>query len=99
MSSKPTGEIILYRQDDGTTEITVHLEGETVWLSQQQIAGLFGTIRENITMHLRNTSARANSMKRQPVRISYKFAMREADESTDMSCSITLMPFYPSATG
>ncbi|MCI2148262.1 virulence RhuM family protein [Bifidobacterium crudilactis] len=54
MSSEPTGEIILYHQDDGTTEITVRLEDETVWLSQQQIAELFGTTRENITMHLRN---------------------------------------------
>lgn len=54
MSNESTGEIILYHQDDGTTEITVRLEDETVWLSQQQIAELFGTTRENITMHLRN---------------------------------------------
>ncbi|MCI1217693.1 virulence RhuM family protein [Bifidobacterium crudilactis] len=54
MSNESTGEIILYHQDDGTTEIKVRLEDETVWLSQQQIAELFGTTRENITMHLRN---------------------------------------------
>lgn len=54
MSNGSTGEIIVYRQDDGKTEIKVRLEDETVWLSQQQIAELFGTTRENITMHLRN---------------------------------------------
>jgi hypothetical protein len=52
MSSEPTGEIILYRQDDGTTEITVRLEGETAWLSQQQIAELFGVARTTIIEHI-----------------------------------------------
>lgn len=49
-----TGEVILYQQDDGAPAIEVRLEDETVWLSQQQIAELFSTTRENITMHLRN---------------------------------------------
>ena len=52
MSSEPTGEMILYRQDDGTTEITVRLEGETAWLSQQQIAELFGVARTTIIEHI-----------------------------------------------
>lgn len=49
-----TGAVILYQNDDGAPAIKVRLENETVWLSQQQIAELFGTTRENITMHLRN---------------------------------------------
>lgn len=49
-----TDEVILYQRADGTPTIEVRFEDATVWLSQQQIAELFGTTRENITMHLRN---------------------------------------------
>lgn len=54
MTDEPSGEVILYQRDDGAPAIEVRLEAETVWLSQQQIAELFQTTRENITMHLRN---------------------------------------------
>lgn len=48
------GEVILYEREDGAPALRVRLEAETVWLSQQQIADLFQTSRENVTMHLRN---------------------------------------------
>lgn len=54
MSGQPSGEVILYQRDDGAPAMQVRLEADTVWLSQQQIAELFQTSRENITMHLRN---------------------------------------------
>lgn len=44
--------MILYQRDDGAPALDVRLHAETVWLSQQQIAELFQTTRENITMHL-----------------------------------------------
>ncbi|MDR0603545.1 MAG: virulence RhuM family protein [Bacteroidales bacterium] len=47
------GEIILYRPDE-TVKIEVRLENETVWLTQAQIAELFGTKRPAITKHLGN---------------------------------------------
>lgn len=49
-----TGEVILYRAKDGKTWIDVRLENETVWLTQKQIAELFGTKRPAITKHLSN---------------------------------------------
>ncbi|GIV28370.1 MAG: death-on-curing protein [Bacteroidia bacterium] len=52
MESK--GEILIYQTDDNKTEIEVRLEDETVWLTQQQIAQLFGVQRPAITKHLRN---------------------------------------------
>ncbi len=54
MTDEELGEVILYRRDDGAPALEVKLESKTVWLSQQQIAELFQTSRENITMHLRN---------------------------------------------
>lgn len=46
-------EIILYQPDD-MVRLEVRLEGETVWLTQEQIAYLFGTKRPAITKHLNN---------------------------------------------
>ena len=48
------GEIIIYETKDGETSIDVRMEEETVWLTQEQIAILFGTKRPAITKHLNN---------------------------------------------
>ena len=48
------GEIIIYQTPDGVTNLDVRLENETIWLTQAQIAELFGTKRQAITKHLKN---------------------------------------------
>lgn len=48
------GEILVYQRDDGTPAVEVQLVDETLWLSQQQIADLFQTSRENVRLHLKN---------------------------------------------
>lgn len=48
------GEIIIYQAADGSTSLDVKLEQETIWLTQKQIAELFGTKRPAITKHLKN---------------------------------------------
>ncbi|MBD5170576.1 MAG: virulence RhuM family protein [Bacteroidales bacterium] len=53
MESKQSNEIILYQPDEAL-KLEVRLENETVWLTQQQIADLFGTKRPAITKHLSN---------------------------------------------
>lgn len=45
---------IMYTTDDGKVDIEVRLEDENVWLTQNSMAELFDTIRNNITMHIRN---------------------------------------------
>ncbi len=40
--------------DTGERSVEVRLEGETVWLSQMQMAELFGTSTDNISLHLKN---------------------------------------------
>lgn len=47
------GEIILYQPDE-SVRMEVRIEDETVWLTQAQIAELFGTKRPAITKHLNN---------------------------------------------
>lgn len=54
-SSTPTNsEILLYAAEDGATQVDVRLEGETVWLTQSQLAELFQTDRTNIVHHIQN---------------------------------------------
>ena len=46
-------EIIVYQPDEAL-KLDVRVENETVWLTQQQMAELFQTTRNNITLHIRN---------------------------------------------
>ena len=46
------GEVILYQREDGAVQIDVRVEGETVWLTQEQMAALFGKGRSTITEHI-----------------------------------------------
>ena len=49
-----TSDIIIYEGDNGQPRIEVHIEGETVWLSQKQMAELFDKDRKTITEHIQN---------------------------------------------
>ena len=53
MNTNSPNEIILY-QPDNATEIAVRLENENIWLTQAQIAALFGVQQPAISKHLRN---------------------------------------------
>lgn len=46
--------IVIYQLEDGKTKIDVKLENETVWLSQQQMADLYDTTKQNISLHIKN---------------------------------------------
>lgn len=48
------GEILIYQNQEGNIKIDVHLEDETVWLTQEQMARLFGKGRSTITEHIIN---------------------------------------------
>lgn len=43
---------ILYQDDNGITNVNVRFDGKDVWLSQQQIAMLFDTTQQNISLHI-----------------------------------------------
>ena len=48
------GEIIIYQTEDGLTKINVNLQNETVWLSLDQMAGLFQRDKSTISRHIKN---------------------------------------------
>jgi len=47
-------KVEIYKADDASIELRVKLENETVWLSQSQMAELFGRARVAITQHIGN---------------------------------------------
>lgn len=48
------GEVILYQSEDGTSVFDVHFKNETVWLSRQQMAELFGRDYKTVSKHINN---------------------------------------------
>ena len=54
MDANKTTELVLYRSKDGTIQLDAQLERETIWLSLNQLADLFGRDKSVISRHLRN---------------------------------------------
>ena len=53
-SEQPEGQFLLYQTEDGQTRIECRLQHETIWLSQRDMAELFQTTKQNISLHLKN---------------------------------------------
>lgn len=49
-----SSELIIYQSEDGQTKIQTRLENETVWLTQDQMALLFGKAKSTINEHIKN---------------------------------------------
>lgn len=49
----PSSSLILYQTEDGRTRVQCRFEDETIWLTQAQMAELFQTTPQNITLHLK----------------------------------------------
>src|SRR6266704_2925159 len=54
MEPNPKSDLILYQTEDGKTRLEVRLQGETVWLSLNQIAELFQRDKSVVSRHIRN---------------------------------------------
>lgn len=47
-------ELVIYQSEDGLIKVDVLFENETVWLTQQQMAVLFGKATSTINEHIKN---------------------------------------------
>jgi four helix bundle protein len=70
----PSSAIILYRTEDGRNRIEVRLENDTVWLTQQLMAELFQTTKQNIGQHLKNIYAEGELRQNSVVKKSFTTA-------------------------
>jgi hypothetical protein len=51
---KSNSGIVLYQTEDGRTRLEVQFMGESAWLTQAQMAELFQTTKQNVSLHIRN---------------------------------------------
>ena len=50
---KNQSQLIIYQAEDGKIKIDVRFQDETVWLTQQLMAELFQTTKQNISLHIK----------------------------------------------
>ena len=49
----PQGELLFYTSKDGKVKMEIRVENETIWMSQQMMAELFQTSKQNVAKHLK----------------------------------------------
>lgn len=69
------GEIIIYSTPDGRTALDVRLEEDTVWLTQAQMVELFGSSKQNVSLHINNVFKEGELEKSSTVK--YSLTVRE----------------------
>lgn len=50
-------QVILYTSEDGQSQVQLRADGQTVWLTQMEMAELFSATKQNISLHLKNLFA------------------------------------------
>ena len=51
---KNENNIIIYQDEDGVTKVSVRLVDDDIWLTQSQIAEIYKTTKQNISLHINN---------------------------------------------
>ncbi|QJP98692.1 cell filamentation protein Fic [Herbaspirillum rubrisubalbicans Os34] len=51
---RPRAELVLYTTEDGSAQFFLRAEDGSVWLTQLELATLFQTTKQNISLHVRN---------------------------------------------
>ncbi len=54
LPQKPNTQLLIYQTESGETKLEVRLEDKTVWLTQNMIAKLYQTTKQNINLHIQN---------------------------------------------
>lgn len=58
-----SSEIVIFKTQDGKTDIDVKVEDGTVWLTQGQMVELFNTTKQNISLHIKNILMKVRRIK------------------------------------
>jgi hypothetical protein len=73
-SPPPEGQFLVYQAEDGKLKLEVRFEGETLWLTQQHMAELFQTKKQNIGQHLKSIFAEGELLQNSVVKDSFTTA-------------------------
>jgi len=79
MSDEPKSQLLFYQAPDGRTKLEVRMQGETVWLSLNQMAELFQRDKSVISKHIKNTFEEGEL---KPAAVVANFAITAADGKT-----------------
>ena len=79
MSDETKSQLLFYQAPDGRTKLEVRMQGETVWLSLNQMAELFQRDKSVISKHIKNTFEEGEL---KPAAVVAKFATTAADGKT-----------------
>ncbi len=71
---QPNSDLILYQTVDGRTRIQCRFKNETVWLTQQHMAELFQTTKQNVGQHLKSLFAEVELVQDSVVKDSFTTA-------------------------
>ena len=86
MTESQLGEVSLYKDVEGATNISVRFEGETVWLTQAQIVELFSSSKANISEHISSVFSEGELREEATVR---KFRTVRREGSRDVERELT----------
>lgn len=79
--TQPTNsQFVLYQDDNGITNVNVRFDGTDVWLSQQQIAQLFDTTQQNISLHI-NSIIDEGELQKEATHKDYLLVRQEGNRS------------------
>lgn len=84
------GEIVVYQPEDGNITLDVTIADETVWLSQLQMASLFATTKQNISLHIGNIFREGELDKAKVVKESFTTTRHGAIEGKLQNVRVTL---------
>lgn len=65
---KPQSQIVIYKTETGEIKIDVRFDNETVWLTQNAMADLFQTTKQNISQHIKNVFAEGELLENSTVK-------------------------------
>ncbi len=80
MEKEKNNKIILYNSEDGETKIDVRLEGETVWLSQKQMAELFDKDVKTVNEHIQNVYSEGELQRDSTIR-NFRIVQKEGNRA------------------
>ena len=89
MKPKTNSEIVLYQAADGKTRLEVQFQGETAWLSLNQMAELFQRDKSVISKHIKNAFDEGELRRSQLLQNLQQFKPRAAGPSAERSSSTT----------
>lgn len=80
MTTNESNTVVLYQDEDGITRVDVRFSGEDVWLTREQIAQLYSTTPQNLSLHIGNIYA-DQELEENPTRKKFFLVRQEGTRS------------------